>query len=91
MVSYLSENFDIYQKHLLMCPFMLSQINHKIRKGIQTKKNVSKNTKDNASFVERSYVLYNRPYIHWIFDFNGSTNVQERENSVSVSVQNCGN
>ena len=58
-----------------LCLFMLkpifSQINRKIRRCIHNKKNINirQNIQDDSeSFVQRSYVLYKRPYIHWVHD-----------------------
>ena len=53
-----------------LCLFMLKpifyQINQKLRRCIRKKKNANQSVKDDASFVQRSYVLHKRPHIHWM-------------------------
>ena len=55
-----------------LCLFMLkpifSQINRKMRRCTLHKKNARESTKDHESLVQRSFVLYKRPYIHWVCD-----------------------
>ena len=47
---------------------IFSQINRKIRRYIYTGTIFSRN--DDRQFVQRSYVLYKRLYVHWIVDSN---------------------
>ena len=65
---------------LNLCLFIskpiFTQMSRKIRRYIQNKKNggtstsARKSTKDDGIFVQRSYILYKRPYIHWVVDCN---------------------
>ena len=49
---------------LFMLKPIFSQISRKIRSCIHNKKNTSQRNTDDASFVQASYILYKRPYIH---------------------------
>ena len=54
-----------------LCLFMLKpifiQISRKIRRFICNNQNIRQNLniKDYSSFIQSSYVLYKRPYVHW--------------------------
>ena len=73
-IKYSRINFKsiLVSSQINLCLFMLkpiySQINHTTRKCVGKKKITNQSSKDDGSFVQQSYVLYKRPYIHWIRD-----------------------
>ena len=63
--TFVSSQFNLC---LFMFKPIFSQINRKIRRciGKQISKNTKQGAQDDRSFVQRSYVLYKRPCVHWV-------------------------
>ena len=62
---------------LNLCLFIMKPIFSEISRKIKTKykqekkkMKIKKRTKDDGVFVQRSYVLYKRPFVHWVLDSN---------------------
>ena len=83
--------------HINLCLFILkpifNQMNRRMKRRYkQEKKNERKVTKDDGVFVQRSFILYKRPYVHWVLDSNidlfGTGTSATQASSPSPTVKN---